>query len=193
MNMTASDIGLISAAGAQACATVALVIVTWIYVRSARKMAKEIQNQRYDTFRPVIYIEDVNAKEGPVLQRVNNRVATDEEKISSNPFECVLRNYGAGVAIDVYAFPLSQQRIGSIQAKESKDIGHKSNVTDYITARKIGDQWFLVAYYRDVYDRCFESKRSVNLEGEGFKYGPLKHRKLDKQKDSALINEIWPP
>lgn len=169
-----------------------LVIVTMWYAKSTRKMAKEAENQRYDTFRPVIDIEDV--RPGPITTHVNKRQITDEEKISHNFFECVFRNYGAGAAIDVYSpYQHSKQRIGNIQAKGSKEIVTNRNDVGFIRARKIGNQWFLVAYYRDVYGRCFESKRSVNLEGEIFKIGSLKHRKLDKQKDSALINEIWPP
>jgi len=195
----------------QAFAMVLLVIVTAIYAwrtfaiskgtqrqaDASVEMAKEMQNQRYDTLRPVIDIEDV--KPGPPTTRVNNQQTTDEQKISANFFECVLRNYGAGAAIDVYSpqqhsnVKPDSQRIGNIQAKEYKEMVTNAGGPAFIIARKIGNQWFLVAYYRDVYGRCFESKRSVNLEDTIFKIGSLKHRKLDKQKDSELINEIWPP
>lgn len=174
-----------------------IAMETMEQAKASAEMAKEMQNQRYDTFRPVIDIEDV--RPGPPTNRVSKQQTTDEEKISGNFFECVLRNYGAGAAIDVYSprryssVEPDSWCIGNIQAKEYKEMVTSESGPAFLKANKIGKQWFLVAYYRDVYGRCFESKRSVNIEDELFNIGSLQHRELDKQKDSELINEIWPP
>jgi hypothetical protein len=178
--------------------TTALVLITGVYALHTKTMAEEMKEQRYDMFRPVIDIEEINSDLGPGYLGINDRQTTDDEKISTNPFECVLRNYGAGAAIDIYSVyehirsGVIRPSIGNIQANESKKIRSVPNDLKFIKAQKLGSQWFLVVYYRDVYGRCFETKRSVNLEGETFKIGSFTYRKLDKQKDNALINEIWP-
>jgi hypothetical protein len=182
----------------EAGTTAALVVVTVYYAVQTRITVKEMKDQRYDAFRPVIDFDEINNDQGPAFMRTDNRPTTDDEKISTNPFECVLRNYGAGAAIDIYSIyehispKASRASIGNLQAKESKNIRSVPNDLKFIKARKIGSQWFLVVYYRDVYSRCFETKRRVSLEGDSFKIGSFEYRELDKQKDSTLINEIWP-
>jgi hypothetical protein len=179
-----------------------LVTVTIWYAANTKRMAKEMREQRYDALRPVIDIEDVekiDSNAGPVLKSINKRPATVEEKILSYPFECTFRNYGAGAAVDVYS-PCNQsdqgnivlRSIGNIQANERKDIRTNNENVQFIMARKIGKRWALVAYYKDIYGRCFESKRFVKIEDNLFRISSLQHRKLDKQKDRELINEIWP-
>jgi len=203
--MDGSNIVIAAAAAVQAFATIILIIITRDYAHSTKeqadanvKMAEEMQEQRYDMFRPVIDIEEINSEQGPGYLGINGRQTTDDEKISTNPFECILRNYGAGAAIDVYSLyehissKNTRSSIGNIQANESRNIRSIPHDLKFLKAQKIGSQWFLIVYYRDVYGRCFETKRSVRLEGNSFKIGSFEYRDLDKRKDSTLISEIWP-
>ena len=136
------------------------------------KMAEEMREQRYDAVRPVIDIY---------------RDQTDEDKLpeafagksgdTSRGLACVLHNIGLGPAIDLYSFvqnPFSGKRqhydFGTIAT------GEKTPKMNLSVKQKDG-RMALLAYYKDVYGRAFESSREVSSDKEkGWQLGPLKIR-----------------
>ena len=153
----------------QAISMVVLVGVTIIYawrthVISKRtkeqadasvKMAKEMRDTRYDALRPIIDI--VNIPQTPI-ELANSAYAKELPK----ELPCKLRNIGVGPATDVYSFVYhgSDERgrynFGTIV------IGKETDPVRLSLSQK-DDHWFLVAYYKDVYGRWFESSREVRL------------------------------
>ncbi len=179
---------------AQVWVTIILVLLTAVYVSRVRqqadasiKMAQETREQRYDSFRPVIDIERYVLEE----EKIREGLAARLEEFSYG-FWCVLDNIGVGPATDVYSYmaiggKTRGRDFGTIKIGDSKQAGG-------LSLQQIGNRRFLVAYYRDIYNRCFESKREVTADKEGPSWiiGPLKHRKLDKTEDSKIIESIWP-
>lgn len=155
---------------AQALLTLALVIVTAIYAmrtaaiaqstkeqaKASIKMAEEMKEQRYDSFLPIIDIICVKTTPSETMIRAY-------EENPPNEINCILRNVGVGPALDVYSFvqPTPNDRhhhhFDTIETgKETKPL--------YLSLEKINDSSFIVAYYKDVYGRCFESRREVKTK-----------------------------
>lgn len=182
--MTATDWTLIGIAGVQALTMIILVCVTIYYAVQTRKMAKETLNQRYDTFRPVIDIE----RDFGGHDQISEVLATEKQDYPYG-ISCILDNIGVGSAIDVYSYGVIDKKsrgciLGTIKVGDNKR-------PFTLSSQQMGNRRFLVAYYRDIYGRFFESKREViaDKEGPSWRMGTLKHRKLDKIKDSKIIRE----
>jgi hypothetical protein len=140
------------------------------------KMAKEMKQQRYDTVRPVIDIQ---------------RAPWDEDKLpeafagksgdTSRGLACALHNIGLGPAIDMHSFvqnpfvqnpsdPRQRFECGTLATGEKT---HKMN----LSMKQEDGRMALLAYYKDVYERAFESSREVSVDKEkGWQLGPLKIR-----------------
>jgi len=152
-------------------AVVTLVLVTAVYAVQTTSMAKEMREQRYDAVRPVIDIEwwPAAGEEGYV--RVAGVLAIEKGKPPQSQLPdkltCILRNIGLGTATDVYSF---------VQAgTQPDDECHRPRALGTLAKNEATDKWplflkqkddhkFLVAYYRDVYGRCFKSSREVSRD-----------------------------
>ena len=179
----------------QAISMVVLVGVTIFYAYQAKKASdsakasadasvktvEEMRQQRYDAVRPVIDIY---------------RDPTDEDKLpeafaatkgdASRGLACVLCNIGLGPAIDMYSFvqnPFIQNPSDGRQRFEFGTLAtgektHKMN----LSVKQEDGRMALLAYYKDVYERAFESSREVSADKEkGWQLGPLKIRPLPKK------------
>jgi hypothetical protein len=164
--------------------SLSLVAVTGIYAFAAIKqananvkMAKEMENQRYDTVRPVIDIVPIPMI-GKELATVAYKLAEGQMPTA---FPCKLRNIGLGPVIELYT------TIEEEKGKSKKwDFG-ALKVQDETSEFQLRLEWrdedsFLIAKYRDIYGRCFESLREVILSKKEhtFKFGRLK---IDRIKD----------
>ncbi len=148
--------------------TFALVCVTLAYVKrtaeiakatkeqaeASVKMAEDMREPRYDAVRPVIDI--INIEQTPselAKQAYANK--------PPNKLRCKLCNVGFGPAIDLYSFvqPPSQER----RRHDFHTITIGKEKSERLSLEQKEDRWFLVAYYEDVYGRCFESNREVRV------------------------------
>ena len=154
----------------QAISTLILVLVTAFYAWRTHVMSKEMKEQRYDTFRPVI---DIQRYETP-KSLIQEGVDASNGKLSKN-LVCILRNIGVGPAIDIYylTYDFNTNKyhnyyLGTL----GKD--KETGLRDLSTEQKDG-QKALVVYYRDVYSRHLKSFREVTLdtENDSHKIGPL--------------------
>ncbi len=158
-----------------------LVAITGLYALSTAKMAGEMREQRYDAVRPVIDIEESLTDEDKREILSNVRKGKLPQQLT-----CTLRNIGPGPAIDVYS--LTEGAKGESQRY---DIGSMATndkereITRRLSLERNGGRGFLVAYYKDVYDRDIESRREVSIAqvSGGWEIGPLKTevRKIAKE------------
>ena len=202
---------------AQIILMLGLVAVTLIYAMSAirqanasEKMAKEMENQRYDTVRPVIDIQwQPDAKEEELVRAAGVMAIEGGEPPQSqlpDKLTCVLRNVGVGTATDVYSF---------IQAgTQPDDECHQLRPLCLLQINGVSEEWplslkeidnhkFLVAYYRDVHNRCFQSIREVSRDEKrgNLKLDPLGTSKLDKEvyrelnvgNYTGFLEKLWSP
>ena len=145
------------------------------------KMATEMQNQRYDTFRPVLDI------------RMNPLLVTSKKPIKIT-YE--INNIGVGPALDGHLLTPEPKKIdlGTLTTiRDSDAIGDYGRGT--ITIQKENLPGTIIAYYKDVFSRSFKSEREICLaiEENDVTFGTLRHCKLDRDKDSDLIGRIWSP
>lgn len=184
--MTTSDYALISIAAVQAIAMMVLVGVTSYYAAQTRKMAKEMLNQRYDIFRPVIDIDPYKSEP--------KELAKEAYKAKNGALPehlmCLLRNVGVGPAIDVLSYVYYERRwlhsFGTI-ATIGTDLDPMQLSLEGKNNRKV-----LIVYYKDVYGRCFESSREVSVDREKgtWKLGPLEAHKINKEVCNKLLEKI---
>ncbi len=138
-----------------AISTVALVIVTGIYAWHTHKMAEEMRDTRYDALRPIVDIAYLMQMPIALARQAYMKEVPKE-------LPCKLCNVGAGPATDVYSFvcPPSGER-------QRNDFGaiatRKETIPMNLSLEQKDDRWFLVAYYKDVYGRWFESSREVRV------------------------------
>ena len=177
----------------QVILTSVLVIITSLYVwrtfvisRSAArqadassKMAKEMEEQRYASLRPIIDIMRIEHGEGwaesQVLRSEQSKEAYGDY---SQGLSCRLHNIGVGTATDVYSFV--QTPDGKCQLLLFGALAKDGKTDKYRLSLKQSDnRTVLIAYYRDVYDNCFESSREV-IKGK-VHLGQLKIRKIPKE------------
>ncbi len=135
------------------------------------KMAEEMRDTRYDALRPIIDI--VNIPQTPI-----ELASSAYTKELPKELPCKLRNIGVGPATDVYSFVYhgSDERgrynFGTIV------IGKETDPVRLSLSQK-DDHWFLVAYYKDVYDRWFKSSREVRRGAVN--PDPLKIREITEE------------
>ncbi len=152
-----------------AALTTLVLITTW-YAKQTTIMAQEMREQRYDTVRPVI---DIQREQWDEDKTVEVYAAIHED--TSRGLSCILQNIGLGPAIDLYSFvqnPISGERqhhlFGTLATRRKT---YKMN----LSLNHEENRMALVAYYRDVYGRTFESSREVRIDKEkGWQLGPLK-------------------
>jgi len=155
-----------------------LVLVTMWYGAHTKRMANEMREQRYDSLRPIVDFEHVESELVEAVRRGEAKVIVTEPFLHS--LHCGIRNIGVGPAIDVYSFTMRangeriRQDFGTIATK-----GETPEVPLFVEQRD--DRKVLVAYYKDIYGRCFESSQEVRAEGKRLVKGPLKIRKIAEE------------
>ena len=147
------------------------------------KMAEEMKDTRYDAVRPIIDIQ--HAKDG---ERQLGEISVNTETIVSAGLTCVLHNIGIGPAINVYSF--SQLFSGERYRYDfgSLGIGGKSELKA-LSIDVESNRNCLLAYYKDVYGRKFESSRRVQdreetaraAGGTKWELGPLQIRLVEER------------
>lgn len=155
-------------------ATGALAVYAAGQAYTSAKMAEEMREQRYDAARPVIDIQRLGG------DQLSEAFAAESENYAYG-LSCILHNIGLGPAIDMYSFiqpPKGDPQrydYGILAAKDKTNpmqlsLNHKDN-------RKA-----LVAYYKDLYGRIFESNREVRADkkSKGWGLGPLKIRLVEE-------------
>jgi len=169
-----------------------LVIVTMWYAQSTRKMAEEMREQRYDAVRPVIDIKWQPDAGEEKRVRVAGVLAIEKGKPPQSQLPdkltCILRNIGVGPAIDVHSFvqPGAQP---DDECHRPRNLGTlaKNEATEEwpLFLKQKDDRKVLVAYYKDVHDRCFESSREVSRDQVrgNLKLGPLET--IEKPKEEC--------
>lgn len=161
-----------------------LVLITAWYAKHTATMAKEMREQRYDAFRPVI---DIVKMPMEPMEMAKQAYGVGEGKFPELP--CILRNIGVGPAIGVSSFiivPSSDERrpwdFGTIAVGEQ-------TLEKSLSLEQTGDRMVLVAYYKDIHGRGFVSKREVTLDKErsGWKIHPLETeaRKIAEEEYSS--------
>lgn len=153
-----------------------LVLITAEYAMHTRKMAKEMLNQRYDTFRPVIDIE----QQAGGSEFIGEAFAAECEDYLHG-LKCILRNIGIGPAVDVFSKIKFNGNEGLCPfGTIAKGASTQKNK---LSIERTDDRMALLAYYRDIYGRCFESKRELTVDKEksSWKLGTLDARKIDKK------------
>lgn len=163
-----------------------LVAVTSFYAWSASRqadasteMAEEMKEQRYDSVRPLIDIRRIEHGESWAESQA---LLTEQRKEAygdySQGLSCRLHNIGVGPATDVYSFV--QTPDGKCQLLPFGALAEDGKTDKYRLSLKQSDnRTVLIAYYRDIYDNCFESSREV-IKGK-VHLGQLKIRKIPKE------------
>ncbi len=188
------------AEGIQIWITLSLVIITGLYVQETAKirrsseetvkatlkqaeasnaMVEEMMQQRYGNILPII---DIQEQDESPHDKIRIGLSIESGK-SPEGLLCLLRNIGLGPALDVWTFiitPTNRERrqwdFGAVSINEKTDI-------ERLSIEQHESRGILVAYYKDVYDRPFESSREFIMSSNqrSYKLGPLKIRKLTKE------------
>ena len=158
-----------------------LVLITAWYAKHTATMAKEMREQRYDAFRPIIDIVEMPMEPTEKLKKAFD--AGDGKFPEELP--CVLRNIGVGPAIGVSSFIIVPSN-GGQRSWDFGTIAVGEKTSEFrLSPQQTGDRMFLVAYYKDVYGRDVESRREVTLDKErhGWKIHPMETqvRKITKE------------
>ena len=167
-----------------------LVFATFMYVKrtaetadaakqqadASVRMAEEMRDAKYDALRPIIDIQ-VQRMDPMSLARIGYGELPQE-------LSCVLCNIGLGPATDVYSFiqPPSSKRQRYDFVSNTLATRKKTEEMS-LSLNQENDRKALVAYYKDVYGRGFESSREVSAvkETREWKLGPLKIRKIAEE------------
>jgi hypothetical protein len=165
---------------------VTLLYATYIYVQAeaSKKMAEEMMQQRYGSVFPIVDIKEQKENSSEMIKK---GLDIGDGKIPKGQL-CKLRNIGLGPAINVCSFirtPTGERRQWDFGTLAISDETDKERLSIEVRDRR----GILVAYYKDVYERSFESSREfvVNKKERGCKIGPLKIRKLtDEEYKIAL-------
>jgi len=158
-----------------------LVLITAWYAKHTATMAKEMREQRYDAFRPIIDIVEMPIEP---TEQVKKAFDAGDGKFPEE-LPCVLRNIGVGPAIGVSSFIIVPSN-GGQRSWDFGTIAVGEKTSEFrLSPQQIGDRMFLVAYYKDVYGRDVESRREVTLDKErhGWKIHPMETqvRKITKE------------
>ena len=163
---------------------IGLVTVTAAYAYSTQRMAKEMREQRYDTVRPIIDIKRDTARADINRRTLEAIAASSGETVYG--LSCILRNVGLGPAIDGCSFIQHPERERLPWEFGTLTSGEKTERRN-LSIKHEGNRVALVAYYRDVYDRVFESSRKVSIEKKpnpDWVIGPLKIRLIERDKNN---------
>jgi hypothetical protein len=172
-------------------ATVALVAVTATYAASAheqaeasKKMAEEMMQQRYGGVFPIV---DIKEQKENGTEMIRKGLDIRDGKVPEGQL-CRLRNIGLGPAINVCSFirtPTGERRqwdFGTLAVNDEAD-------KERLSIEQRNGRGVLVAYYKDVYERPFESSREFIIDqAEGScEIGPLKIRKLTDEEYAVAL------
>jgi hypothetical protein len=179
-----------------------LVSITAVYAWFARqqaeenaKMAEEMQNQRYDLFRPVVNIEVPPSGIAALSHRMFHANSMAGARDLPHEIPCVLHNVGIGPAIDIYA----NIRVGDKKCYKQHSLGtlSKDGKSDeqLLALQEQGmNNGLLLVIYSDAYGRSFASKREIYLagdeSGDKLEVSPLQLFKLPKGEEEKAINEL---
>jgi len=169
-----------------------LVVVTSQYADQTTKMAKEMENQRYDMVRPVIDFKLASRAE------ILSSELEDDLKLQ---FECetwipdchifVFHNVGCGPAIDAHASvklknePIAFHRAGTISTVALKYLMHSDSENDLD---------ILIAIYKDIHDRYFKSSRTAIYKGhKRYILGPLEYTPISEEEYKNSIDKLYTP
>ena len=203
----------------EAGTTAALVVVTMYYAAQTGITVKEMKKQRYATALPVIDILGIdeigrtNSVRLAEAKAKSKETRIIDEIASLTHLACLLRNIGVGPATDVFSFITVNKRneVGTTEHYEFQRLGPLERGVNLTNVAS--ENWplflmqrngckFLVAYYFDVYGRCFESIREVTRDettGE-LKINPLKVKKVKDEESELLskgnytdfVDKLWP-
>jgi len=166
-------------ASRQAGASVKMAEAAKEQADASARMAEVTEKLVFEPVRPVIDIERLRRK--PRSEEKEPYAARQGELPDS--LRCSLRNIGLGPAIDVSTFVQSDRRNHQPLLRGTV---LKDEVTEEmpLSLEERDDKKFLLAYYRDVHGRCFESRREVSVDTErgSWELGPLKAEVLTKLK-----------
>jgi hypothetical protein len=178
----------------QAKASMELAKSAQAQAEASKLMANEMQEQRYDLFRPVINIEVARSSIAFENQKLFYANTTPGARDLPNELICVLHNVGLGPAIDIYSY----FRVGDKEGCEQRPIGtlSKDSKSDekLLAVQKQGmNNGLLLVIYRDAYGRYFTSKREIyhGADESGLKLviSLLQPSKLTKGEEEKEINE----
>ena len=168
---------LVVITGIYAWRTFAISKATEKQADASVKIAEEMREQRYDTVRPVIDIQREPWDEDKLPEAF-----TGKSGDTSRGLACVLRNIGLGPAIDMHSFvqnPSDRRQRFEFGTLATGEKTHKMN----LSVKQEDGRMALLAYYKDVYERAFESSREVSVDKEkGWQLGPLKIRPVMENK-----------
>jgi len=172
---------------------IALVAVTMVYAYSSyvqaeasKKMAEEMMQQRYGGVFPIV---DIKEQKESGSEMIKKGLDIGDGKIPEGQL-CTLRNIGLGPAINVCLFirtPTGERRqwdFGTLAVNDEAD-------KERLSIEQRNGRGVLVAYYRDAYERTFESSREFTIDqaGRSCKIGPLKIRKLTDEEYTVAVRE----
>jgi len=173
-------------------ATIALIAITtmyatFVYVQAdaSKKMAEEMMQQRYGGVFPIV---DIKEQKESGSEMIKKGLDIGDGKIPEGQL-CTLRNIGLGPAVNVWSFirtPTGERRqwdFGTLKVNEEVE-------KEQLSIERKNGRGVLVAYYKDVYERPFESSREfiiVDKAGCSCKIGPLKIRKLTEEEYMVAV------
>ncbi len=158
-----------------------LVAITGFYALSTAKMADEMKEQKYDSVRPIIDIERIELH---TIEQTREAYGDYSKGLT-----CVLRNIGVGPAQDVYSFIQTDRERHLHPFGALAKNGETGKLLLSLEQRNGCN--VLVAYYRDVYNRYFESSRDV--KNGVVQLGPLEIRKLSTDEYDEVMKKLETP
>jgi hypothetical protein len=149
-----------------------------------KKMAEEMMQQRYGDVLPIV---DIKEQKESSTEMIKKGLDIGDGKIPEGQL-CTLQNVGLGPAINVCSFirtPSGERRQWNFGTLAVTDETAKERL--FIDLRN--GRGILVSYYKDAYERPFESSREfiTDKEGRSYTLGPLRIRKLTEQEYSRVI------
>ncbi len=167
-----------------ALTTIILAIITYSYAKSTKSMAEEMKQQRYGNVLPIV---DIKEQKETSSEMIKKGLDIGDGKIPEGQL-CTLRNVGLGPAINVCSFIRTpsgerlQWNFGTLAVKDE-------TIKEYLSIELSNERGILVNYYKDAYERPFESSREfiVNKENHSYKLGPLITHEITAEKYSKIL------
>jgi hypothetical protein len=141
---------------------------TKIQAEASVKMAKEMENQRYDAVRPIIDIY----MEGEPIRRIGEQLSSESDLIASG-LSCRLKNVGFGPAIDFYSFIFNPQNNEHYKKDFGTLVMNESTPMIVFALQRDESGLAIVAHYKDVFGRSFQSKRHLLGNENDWRLGTL--------------------
>jgi membrane protein YdbS with pleckstrin-like domain len=153
---TNEKVGLITA-----ISTVALAIITAIYAWYTRKMAKEMQEQRKDVFRPIIAFE----RDETPTSMIQEGIDIETGNLTSG-IRCRLHNIGVGPALGVFSNIQDTNKKQQLTDFGILPVDGQTDANNFsVIVRDNKD--ILAVRYKDTFGRKFESSINIHIAEEG--------------------------